>query len=160
LGELFSEIAKEVLIKELVPELSKLIGERSAQAVAFKIISDATTEAFRKLGLELPKDACEVFKYAYEELEGGKVECEESDGRLVVRVKYCPLIVRYGRDPNVCLVSSAIKRGLIKAIFGKDAFIITKDHKYGNPKAPILIRKKKTLVEGDDECLFEVEIKG
>ncbi len=160
MSDLLSEIAKEVMIKEIVPELARFIGERAARGVAFKIISDSTERAMKYLNVKLPEDLCEIFRYTYEQLDGGEVECEEKDGKMIIRVKRCPLVERFGMDENICVVAAAMKRGIIRATLGKDAMVVTKNHKYGSPTAQVIINKKKTLVEGDDECLFEVEVKG
>ncbi len=157
--EFLNKVGKVVLLEHLVPEISKLLGERAAVSVSFKIIKDAARDSAKELGLHEMKelgDMCALFKYVYGLFGNKDVECIEEGDKLRIIVRNCPLIKMVKNDSNACLIAMALKVGIVEALDKDRVMIEVKGHKYGHPNPNVVVRRIKSVPEGAEYCEFEV----
>jgi hypothetical protein len=138
-------LAQRVIFEKMIPEASKIFGEKAARQLLFKIVKDAVKELVEEDGAQF-ESPCEAFKYLRGIPEPQSLECGES---VTVKFDKCPLRLMLGKDTNLgCTVVQAIWAGLLESWAKDKVFVDSPVGKFGVYKAPYVLKVEECKGEG------------
>ncbi len=158
--KMYAEILERFGFKHLIEELSRVVGERTATLLAFRLVRATIREAVEEIiPRGLVKDPYKALLLCYRlfALADMPFEASEKPEEHLVEVRRCPHY-KYTRDnPRACIVCGAMKVGALEALTGRKVMLETEDgSKFGPSDADIVVKRESHMPRGDDACRFRI----
>ncbi|NOZ88742.1 MAG: hypothetical protein GXO15_02315 [Crenarchaeota archaeon] len=163
-ARVYGELLERFLFKHLLQELRRIVGERAAAGLVFRIVKMSMREAVEEV---LPKgmvsDPMSAMRLCYTlfAMAGQEFSYEEDPGAHVFKVYRCPHYRFTGSDPVACVACAATKAGALEALTGRSVAVVLEDGTRLGPRdAEIIVRRLTHMPSGDKYCTFKLEVRG
>jgi len=160
-ARIYGELLERLMFKHMFQELSRVVGERAAVPLIYRIVKTSIREAVEEILpphlTSSPMDALllcyKLFALAGQEFSY-EVESEDT-----VRITKCPHYRFTRENPVACAACAATKAGALEALTGKKVAVKLEDGSIlGSRDAEIIVERTSHMPRGDPYCRFTLHI--
>ena len=160
--KVYAELAERLMFKHVLEELRRIVGDRAAATILFRIVRRTMKEAVEEVLPEgMVQNPMDAMKLCYNLFAAGGFPFKtEVEGGNTFRVTQCPHYRFTEKNPLACVACAATKAGALEALTGERVAVLLENGTLLGPRdADIVVKRTHHMPSGDPYCRFELHVK-